>query len=189
MLVGANGGVFAIRRELYEPLPRFAIIDDFLIAMQIRAKGYRVVYDPQASAFEETAGDARQEFQRRQRIGAGAFHALRYTWRMLLPSAGSVCFSYWSHKICRWLAPFALFFALVAALLLAAHPFYRFAAIGGITAIAAASYGYSLEVRGRAAGVFAVPYYFLSMNLALMLGFFRFLAGTQTAVWRRTARQ
>jgi len=188
MLVGANGGVFAIRRNLYKPLPRFAIIDDFLIAMQIRSLGYKVVYDPQAIAYEETAGDARQEFQRRQRIGAGAFHALRYTWRMLLPTAGSVAFSYWSHKICRWLAPFALAFALAAALVLSSHPFYRFAAIAGLASIAAASYGYSLEVRGRAAGIFAVPYYFLSMNLALMLGFFRFLAGSQTAVWRRTAR-
>jgi cellulose synthase/poly-beta-1,6-N-acetylglucosamine synthase-like glycosyltransferase len=188
MMVGANGGVFAIRRELFSPLPQFAIIDDFLIAMQIRARGYKVVYDPQAIAWEETAADARQEFQRRQRIGAGAFHALRYTWKMLLPNAGSVFFSYWSHKICRWLAPFALAFALLCALLLSGHPFYRYAAVAGLASIGAASYGYSLEVRGRAAGIFAIPYYFLSMNLALMFGFFRFLAGSQTAVWRRTAR-
>jgi cellulose synthase/poly-beta-1,6-N-acetylglucosamine synthase-like glycosyltransferase len=180
--------VFAIRRELFRPLPQFAIIDDFLIAMQIRAAGYRVVYDPQAVAYEETAADARQEFQRRKRIGAGAFYALRYTWKMLLPGAGTVCFSYWSHKICRWLVPFALAFALLTALLLSGHPFYRYAALGGLAAIAAASYGYSLEVRGRASGIFAIPYYFLSMNLALMLGFFRFVAGSQTAVWRRTAR-
>jgi cellulose synthase/poly-beta-1,6-N-acetylglucosamine synthase-like glycosyltransferase len=188
MLVGANGGVFAIRRELFDPLPRFAIIDDFLIAMQIRSRGYKVVYDPQAIAYEETAGDARQEFQRRKRIGAGAYHALRYTWKMLLPSAGSVCLSYWSHKICRWLVPFALVFGLLSALFLSGHTFYRYAALVGLAAIAAASYGYSLEVRGRAAGIFSIPYYFLSMNLALMLGFFRFVAGSQTAVWRRTAR-
>jgi len=188
MMVGANGGVFAIRRELFDPLPRFAIIDDFLIAMRIRARGYKVVYDPQAIAYEETAADARQEFQRRKRIGAGAFHALRYTWRMLLPSAGTVCFSYWSHKVCRWLVPFAIAFGLLSALLLSSYPFYRYAALVGLAAIAAASYGYSLEVRGRAAGIFAIPYYFLSMNLALMLGFFRFVAGSQTAVWRRTAR-
>jgi cellulose synthase/poly-beta-1,6-N-acetylglucosamine synthase-like glycosyltransferase len=189
MMVGANGGVFAIRRDLFQPLPQFAIIDDFLIAMQIRSRGYRVLYDPQAVAYEETAADARQEFQRRQRIGAGAFHALRYTWKMLLPGAGSVFFSYWSHKICRWMAPFALLFALISAILLSGQPFYRLAALAGLAAIAAASYGYSLEMRGRTAGIFAIPYYFLSMNLALMLGFFRFVAGTQTAIWRRTARQ
>lgn len=188
MMVGANGGVFAARRELFEPLPQFAIIDDFLIAMQIRSRGFRVLYDPQAVAYEETAADARQEFQRRQRIGAGAFHALRYTWRMLLPGAGSVFFSYWSHKICRWMAPFALVLGLLSAILLSGELFYRYAALLGLAAIAAASYGYSLEVRGRAAGIFAIPYYFLSMNLALMLGFFRFVSGSQTSIWRRTAR-
>jgi cellulose synthase/poly-beta-1,6-N-acetylglucosamine synthase-like glycosyltransferase len=189
MMVGANGGVFAIRRDLFEPLPRFAIIDDFLIAMQIRSRGYKVVYDPQAVAYEETGADARLEFQRRIRIGAGAYHAMRYTWRMLLPTAGSVCFSYWSHKVMRWVAPFALAIALLSAILLSAHPFYLVCAAVGLSAALAAWYGYREEVHGRRiAGVFAIPYYFLSMNLALMLGFFRFVSGAQTSIWRRTAR-
>ena len=189
MLVGANGGIFAIRRELFDSLPRFAIIDDFLIAMQIRARGFWVIYDPEAVATEETGADARQEFQRRLRIGAGAYHALRYTWRMLLPSAGSVCFSYWSHKVFRWLAPFALAGAALAAVALSATWFYAVCALAAAASIAAALYGYLQEVRGHRIGwVFAVSYYFLSMNLALMFGLFRFLAGTQTSVWRRTAR-
>jgi cellulose synthase/poly-beta-1,6-N-acetylglucosamine synthase-like glycosyltransferase len=190
MLVGANGGVFAIRRELFAALPDFAIIDDFLIAMQIRSRGYKVVYDTEAIAFEETSSDARQEFQRRLRIGAGAYHALRYTWRMLLPGAGSVCFSYWSHKVFRWLAPFALAGAFIAALPLVSHPFFLLCEIGALISVAAAWYAYSQELRGRAVGgLFTTPYYFLSMNLALMFGLFRFLGRSQTAVWRRTARQ
>jgi cellulose synthase/poly-beta-1,6-N-acetylglucosamine synthase-like glycosyltransferase len=189
MMVGANGGVFAIRRDLFTPLPKFAIIDDFLISMQIRGRGYKVVYDPQAVAFEETGADARQEFQRRIRIGAGAYHALRYTWPMLLPSAGSVFFSYWSHKVLRWIAPFALAGCLISAVLLAARPFYLVCALAGLCAVAAAWYGYRKELSGqRIGGLFAIPYYFLSMNLALMLGFFRFLSGSQTSIWRRTAR-
>lgn len=189
MMVGANGGVFAIRRELFEPLPRFAIIDDFLVAMQIRSRGYQVRYDPQAVAYEETSADARQEFQRRLRIGAGAWHALGYTWRMLLPGAGLVSFSYWSHKVFRWLAPFALLGALVSALLLASNPFYLLCAVTGLGLIGAALYGHVREMHGHSLrGIVALPYYFLSMNLALMLGLFRFLSGSQTSIWRRTAR-
>src|SRR6185437_14630676 len=131
---------FAIRRELFTALPDFAIIDDFLIAMQIRSRGYKVVYDTEAIALEETSSDARQEFQRRLRIGAGAYHALRYTWRMLLPSAGSVCFSYWSHKVFRWLAPFALAGAFIAALPLVSHPFFLLCEIGALISAAAAWY-------------------------------------------------
>jgi cellulose synthase/poly-beta-1,6-N-acetylglucosamine synthase-like glycosyltransferase len=189
MLVGANGGVYAIRRELFDALPQFAIIDDFLIAMQIRGRGYRVVYAPDAVAYEETGADARQEFERRIRIGAGAFHALRYTSKMLLPGAGSVAFSYWSHKVLRWLAPFAMAITFVSALALARQSFYFIYASACIAAMIAAWFSYSQEVRGfRVSTIFAVPYYFLAMNLALMLGFFRFVSGSQTAAWRRTAR-
>jgi cellulose synthase/poly-beta-1,6-N-acetylglucosamine synthase-like glycosyltransferase len=189
MMVGANGGVFAIRRDLFEPLPKFAIIDDFLIAMQIRGRGYKVIYDPQAVAYEETGADARLEFQRRIRIGAGAYHAMRYTWPMLLPTAGSVCFSYWSHKVLRWVAPFALALALICAIALSFRPFYLVCALVGLAAAGLAWYGHREEIGGRKiGGLFAIPYYFLSMNLALMFGFFRFVSGAQTSIWRRTAR-
>jgi cellulose synthase/poly-beta-1,6-N-acetylglucosamine synthase-like glycosyltransferase len=193
MLVGANGGVYAIRRELFAPLPQYAIIDDFLIAMQIRGRGYKVLYAPQAIAYEETGADARQEFERRIRIGAGAFHALRYTWKMLLPRAGPIAFSYWSHKVLRWLAPFALAISFVAAIFLALdpshEPLYFAYALAFVAALTAAWFSYWQELRGaRVRSIFAVPYYFLAMNLALMLGFFRFVSGSQTAIWRRTAR-
>lgn len=190
MMVGANGGVFAIRRDLFDPLPQFAIIDDFLIAMRIRGMGYKVVYDPQAVAYEETGSDARQEFQRRVRIGAGAYHALGYTWKMLLPGAGSVFFSYWSHKVLRWVAPFCIALAMLSSLTLAAHPFFLACALVGLASVAAAWLGYRQELRGRRiSAALAIPYYFLSMNLALMMGFFRFVSGSQTSIWRRTARQ
>ena len=189
MMVGANGGVYAIRRELFSPLPQFAIIDDFLISMHIRRQGYRVVYAPDAVAYEETASNARQEFERRIRIGAGAFHALRYTHRMLLPSAGLVAFSYWSHKVLRWLAPFTLVASFICALVLATQPFYLIYAMASLALALAAAFSYWQELRGgHARNIFAIPYYFLAMNLALMLGFFRFISGSQGTAWRRTAR-
>src|SRR5258708_2766955 len=108
MLVGGNGAVLGIRRSLFAPIPPNGIIDDFLVAMHVVASGHHLVYDPEAVAWEEVAPNVRQEFRRRVRIGAGNFHALRYTWRMLIPVAGSIAFSYWSHKVSRWLVPVAL---------------------------------------------------------------------------------
>ncbi len=102
MLVGANGALFAIRRSLFEAIPADGIVEDFLIALNVRAAGYRIVYDPEAIAWEEVAPNARQEFRRRVRIGAGNFYALRHTWRLLNPMAGAVALALWSHKVCRW---------------------------------------------------------------------------------------
>jgi len=191
LLLGANGAVYALRRSLYTALPKQAIVDDFLVAMQIRNRGFRVIYDPEAVASEEAPHEVRTEFRRRVRIGAGNFHALRYTLRLLTPLAGPICFSYWSHKVLRWLVPFALPVAFVAASALSFQNgwFYGLCAAGGLLLAALAAVGYRLEVRNIHYIPFSVPYYFVSMNLALFLGFLRFVNGAQTAVWQRTARE
>lgn len=189
MLLGANGGVFAIRRNLFSPLPKHAIIDDFLIGMNIVEQGYRCIYDREAYAIEEAAPTVQHEFHRRTRIGAGSFHALRYTWRLLMPTAGRIAFAYWSHKVFRWLVPFALCIAFLSALALLPNPFYAACALGGVGMAVLGMIGYRMESRQSSRALFSVPYYFLSMNLALFLGFIRFVMGAQSTVWRRTARE
>ncbi len=187
MLVGANGGLFAIRRELFQPLPPHAITDDFLIAMKIRGAGMRVLYDPEAVACE-AASDMKQEFRRRIRIGAGNFYALQYTWRMLNPAAGLIALAYWSHKVLRWFVPFALGISLLAAGTLAFKPFYA-ACLCATTALACLiAWEHRLLRIGRSSRLLSIPYYFASMNLALMLGLVRCMRGTQTLVWNPTPR-
>jgi cellulose synthase/poly-beta-1,6-N-acetylglucosamine synthase-like glycosyltransferase len=194
MVLGANGALFAIRRELFEPVPQFGVIDDFLIAMRVRTKGYRIVYDPEAIGEEELAPDVRHEFKRRVRIGAGNFYALRYTSELLRPSAGRVALSYWSHKIFRWMAPIAMATAVISAAILAREPFYAGCALAGTAFGILAWIGYRLELRkerraifGRA--LFSFPYYFLSMHLALLFGLVKCVMGTQTVIWNPTARE
>jgi cellulose synthase/poly-beta-1,6-N-acetylglucosamine synthase-like glycosyltransferase len=188
MLVGANGGVFAIRRELFTPLPPDGIIDDFLVAMRIRATNHRVVYDPEAVATEEVAEGVSHEFKRRVRIGAGNLHALKYTWELLNPARGWIAFSYWSHKVFRWLVPIALCVAEVSALLLASDPRYGALAALGVVFVGLALVGYRFDLRGRYWAPVSLPYYFISMNLALLIGFLRYLQRSQTTVWSPTSR-
>ena len=187
MLVGANGAIFAIRSELYRPLPPRTINDDFLIAMRIRSEGNRVVYDPEATAYEETV-PIRQEFNRRVRIGSGDLRALRQTWRMLLPTAGAIALSYWSHKICRWLVPFALVAAGISAIALYRDWFYLACALSGILLASAGAAGYILESRLRPARFLHVPCHFFATNLGLMVGFLKDLLGNRTSVWVPTQR-
>ena len=72
------------------------------------------------------------------RIGAGNFHALRHTWRLLNPTAGAVALAFWSHKVCRWLVPLALAAAQIAAAMLASEPLYGVAAaMGGLLVLLA----------------------------------------------------
>jgi cellulose synthase/poly-beta-1,6-N-acetylglucosamine synthase-like glycosyltransferase len=188
MLVGANGALFAIRRSLFVKIPPDGIVEDLLIAVNVHAAGYRSIYDPEAIAWEETAPSPQQEFRRRVRIGAGNFQALRHTWRLLDPTAGAVSLAFWSHKVCRWLVPLALGTALISAACLAADPVYGAAvALSGLL-LGLALVGRRLALQARYWAPASVPYDFLSMNFALLLGLVSFLRGTQTIVWTPTAR-
>ena len=183
--LGANGGIYAIRRTMWPGLPNNAFADDFVIGMRVRENGSRVIYDPDAVAVEDMPEKVSAEFARRVRIGAGGYQSLVLCWRSLLPWRGMYTWAFWSHKVLRWLGPFFMVGALVANVLMPSGAwrsailavqllFYALAAIG------ATSLGRST--------VFTVPQYFLAMNYALLMGFFRFLTGRQRAAWQRTTR-
>src|SRR5260370_6421787 len=116
-VVGANGGLYAIRRRLFSALPSDTIVDDFCIALRGLDERFPVVYDPQAIAIEETTGDYRLEFKPRARIGAGNFQSLRMVPSLLSPTAGFRGFALWSHKVLRWLAPPLIALAFLANLM------------------------------------------------------------------------
>jgi cellulose synthase/poly-beta-1,6-N-acetylglucosamine synthase-like glycosyltransferase len=187
-VVGANGGLYAMRRALFTPLPPSTIVDDFVIALRLLDQGYRVLYEPMALASEETTEDYVREFGRRARIAAGNFQSLGLVPGLLSPFRGFPAFAFWSHKILRWCAPALMLVALAANLALLEQPFYRVtmalqAGFYGLAALGSMAVGPSV-VR-RAAGV---AYYFVTMNLAIAVGFWRFLRNSQGAAWERTAR-
>src|SRR5581483_4437278 len=116
------------------------------------------------------------------RIGTGNFRALRYTWRLLSPTAGWIALSFWSHKILRWLVPFALIGVMVSSVALARDPFFMATALAGATFCALAGAGFLLEGRAGNSLLLKVPYYSLSMNLALALGLVSCLSGRRMTI-------
>lgn len=185
-LMGANGGLYLLRREAWRSLPPDTIVDDFLATMRVLLEGKQLVYEAGAWAQEETAGDLKGEFRRRVRIAAGNFQSLR-TLAPLLWRRSFATFAFWSHKLLRWLAPLLLVAAFVANLALARHPVY-----GALFGLQVSFYLAALAGRARLPASVArwtsLPRYFVEMNLALLLGLLRHLRGSQAAVWQRTAR-
>ena len=188
-LLGANGAVYALRRDQYVPIPAETIIDDFLIPllMKLRTRG-KIIYDREASATEETPPHVADEFRRRARIGAGGFQSLQRLWPLLLPSAGWTCLAFVSHKFLRWLVPLFLVVALVANTLLIAELGYRLLLGLQLAFYATALYGSVVPGQGLAARLVRLSTLFTSMNAALAVGFWRWLTGSQGGTWLRTAR-
>lgn len=187
-VLGANGGVYAVRRDLFRPLDNW-IVEDFQLPMEIRFAGYRVVYDPEAIGTEEAAPSLAAEYRRKVRIGAGACQTLLRNPGFLNPFAGMPAYAYFSHKVLRWLGPLFMLSALAASVLLAAEPFYAAALALQLAFYAVAWLGYVRLRRGKTGGLAATVFYFCSMNLALLHGMIRFLTGRQQALWNTTPRR
>jgi len=188
-LLGANGAVYAIRQANYFLIPGDTIIDDFVIPLQMKLRtGGRIVYDAAAEATEETPPRVADEFRRRARIGAGGFQSLARLWPLALPSAGWTALAFVSHKLLRWFAPLFLVLALAANLLLLHRPEFRLLFALQASFYAAAAVGALLPGNSTAIRGLRLATLFTSMNAALALGFWRWLAGLQRGTWQRTAR-
>jgi cellulose synthase/poly-beta-1,6-N-acetylglucosamine synthase-like glycosyltransferase len=186
-VVGANGGLYAVRRSLFAPLPPGTVVDDFIIPMRVLERGYRVEFEPAAVGWEETAGSAGREFKRRARIAAGNFRALGALRGALSPLRGRCAFAFWSHKILRWVTPGLLATCLVASAVLARRsPVYGAAFLAQVTFYGLALLGSAAPGPLRRLG--SLSRYFVEMNAALAVGFWRFVRGTQQVAWERTAR-
>ena len=188
-VLGANGAIYAIRRAWFRPLPPGTIVDDFLIPMLVRLnRGGSVIFRPSAQAWETIPETVQDEFRRRVRIGAGDAHALRHTWRLLLPGYGMLAVSYWSHKVLRWMGPGLLIGAMASNLWLADRPWARALLLTQISAYAlglCAPLLRSVPALGRLA---MASWYFMVLNAALLLGAIKYLAGRSAPVWQRTSR-
>ncbi len=187
-ILGANGAIYAIRKKLYQPIPSQTIVDDFVIGMRIHQSGFRLLYEKQAIAREETAPTISDELQRRIRIGAGAFQSLTWLWKLLLPRYPLVSWAFWSHKVLRWFCPAFMVIAIVSNYLLAATPLYQLLlALQGIFYAIAALGSVSL-LPGKIGKIAQAAWMFVNMNFGLALGFNRWLFKTQKGTWKRTER-
>ncbi len=186
-VISANGSIFAVRRELLEPLPtRAAINDDFILTLQVIQRGKRVVYEPEATAVESTSPDMESEFQRKIRISSLNFNAFPQLLPLLLPRYGFAALALFSHKLLRWLVPFLAVGLLLSNLfLLDQSGIYPTLLAGQGLVYLGALLGFLGDLLLDDAGPL-IPFYYLGMvNTALVIGFWRSLTGTQTSAWQQ----
>ena len=199
-LHSANGGVYAIRRELFRPEPNL-IVEDFQIPLDLRFRGHWIVYDPDATGVEEIAPTFGSQFERRVRLGAGNFQTLFGHPEYLNPFRGRVAFAYWSHRVLRWITPILMItaFASTAGLVIAAafaatadplrSKFYLVLFVSQCVFYALAMAGFWLKKGGKSAGLCRIPLYFCTMNSAMLFGMFRYLGRRQSTAWAATPRK
>jgi len=186
--VGVTGPIYAIRRDLFEPIPSDTIIDDVLIPMRIVRRGYRVVIDADARAFDSAFCEPGQEFTRKVRTLAGNFQLFaREPW-LFNPFRNRLWWQTMSHKALRLaIAPLQVLAAVCNVLLLSGSPVYRLAMIGQIAFYGCAVAGCILPRRWKKPVVVALPFFFCLLSWATVLGFLRSITGRQPVTWQKAA--
>lgn len=148
-VVGVTGALYAMRRELFRPLPPGTVLDDVLVPMQVAAIGQRVVYEPAAVAWDSSSQQPQEEQRRKIRTLAGNYQLVQLAPWLLLPWRNPLWFRFVSHKLLRLLAPWLLLaLAISAALLATHHTLFAATALGLLAALAAVVAGRLLPALG-----------------------------------------
>jgi glycosyltransferase involved in cell wall biosynthesis len=116
-VMGASGGLFSVRRELYPDFPD-TVQDDFTVSMSVIFRGKRLIKAPDVVAYEKTVSRREEELTRKVRIGARAFHTHSFLRPQIASMSARDRMKYLSRKMLRWFG--GVFLALGALFALAA---------------------------------------------------------------------
>ncbi len=189
VMMGPFGGCFAIRKKLFEPVPRNFLVDDFFLNMKVLESGYKAVNNPAARVYEDVSNDLSIEFRRKIRIATGNFQNLKRFKKLLSPVQPALAFCFLSHKVLRWVGPVFLLLALPALIFLSlTSVFYLVLLLGYIGVLLIPVLDYLLKKLNLHFKIFRFITHFLGMNLALIIGMVRYLKGVKTNVWQPTKR-
>jgi cellulose synthase/poly-beta-1,6-N-acetylglucosamine synthase-like glycosyltransferase len=185
----ADGLVYALRKSLYMPIHDHAQADDIAISTRVVLQGYRLLFEPRATAYENAVVVAHEEFRRKTRITNHSVHALLKLGPAALLTSGFYSVELLSHKLIRHFIPYFLIPLFVASAMLARSGwFYTLAFLGQLAIYTLAILGALLRDRpiGRSR-LFTVPYYFCFVNAAAFVGILGLLRGRKTSAWSTRA--
>ena len=189
-IVGASGCLYAIRRELHMPEMPEGLSRDFGATLVAREQGFRAVSVPRAVCYVPRSTSLRREYHRKVRTMARGLRTLWHKRALLNPARhGRFAWMLWSHKLCRWLAPWSII--LAAAALAALAPMHWWAGavlvLGGV-AVFVTAIGWMWPEGRSLPRPIALPSYAVGSNIAGLHAWFRALGNQGTALWEPTRR-
>lgn len=183
-IVGLSGSFFAARREVCRrwPTDRQSDFNTLLNAVEM---GLRGVSDAQSVGYYHNISDDGWEFHRKVRTVVRGLSVLRANARLLNPLRyGLFAWQLASHKLCRWLVPFAMIAAWIAnAALVSQSPVYL-----ALFVVQLGFYAAALGGVWSGAGVLRIPAFFLIVNIGILTAWFRYARGERITSWHPSKR-
>ncbi len=189
-IIGASGCLYAIRRELHTRFMPEALSRDFAAALVARECGLRAVSVPRSLCFVARSASPRQEYRRKVRTVTRGLTTLSYKHALLNPARyGVFAWMLWSHKLCRWITPWAALLLLGSLAALAPAAAWARVALGAAAVLGGlAGLGWLCPEAKRMPRLIALPVYLVAGNLAVLHAWVRALRGELAPVWEPTRR-
>lgn len=186
LIMGAEGGCYAIRNKYFRQVPINFIVDDFFITLSVLKMGQQAIFNPNAICTEDVTGEITGEYKRKVRISSGNFQNLFY-FKSILPRIWTpISFTFWSHKVLRWFTPFLLLICLISsAFMIQFSSFFIYVFCLQVFGIFSPLINYFFSFRNSS---FRFISHFYLMNFALLEGFVKFCKGIKTSVWQPIQR-
>lgn len=182
--VGADGAIFAMRRSLYREL-RSEDINDLVLPLSVIDQGYRCVLAEDAYCSEHAGETLDNEFRRQSRITNRTLRALTRRVHLLNPLRFPVfSFLLLSHKILRFLVPLLLPLSALAAVYIAGTGWARLAVAAAAISVAAVLFRGPLSRLALSIRPMRLLHVFITMNLAMLHGWWKFVRGDMEATWQ-----
>jgi cellulose synthase/poly-beta-1,6-N-acetylglucosamine synthase-like glycosyltransferase len=183
--LAATGAIYAIRRSLIESIPD-GVSDDLFTSTGVIVRSNRLVFAPEAIAYEPVAATSQVEFGRKVRVIMRSWKAFMFRSELFNPFRyGYYAIQLFSHKILRYLVVFPLLILFLVSLFLWKAGFiYQLATIAQAVFYACAALGCLLKgTRLGRKRIFTIPFYFCMVNLASLVAIINVLRGHQVKHW------
>jgi cellulose synthase/poly-beta-1,6-N-acetylglucosamine synthase-like glycosyltransferase len=185
--ISATGALYAVRRELVGEVPE-GVTDDFATSTGVIAAGARLVFAPDAVAWEPVAASGEVEFGRKVRVMTRGLRGVLVRRELLdVRRHGFYAVQLVSHKVLRRLmvVPLAVL-AVASPALWRRGRLYRLATVGQVLFYGAGAAGLLAGSSGRRRGrgrLLAIPAFFCLVNAASVKACWNLVTGRRIDRW------
>lgn len=187
-LVGLSGSFFAARRVVCQDFSE-EMASDFRTVLNCVKMGFRGISDPLAIGYYQDVSVEKQEFNRKIRTVVRGLTVFFYHLEFLnFLRYGLFSYQYVCHKLLRWLVPFFLCIAFITNLFLAARSIiFLLLFLGQLSFYGLAIWQWKNGIPSSRT-VIKMPLYFLTVNVSILVAWWRYLQGKRVIMWTPSER-
>ena len=187
-LVGLSGSFFAARRSVCQGWAP-DLQSDFNTLLNSVRSGLRGVADPESVGFYKNLSDQKKEYERKVRTIVRGISVFMRSLSLLNPLRYHLfAWQLFSHKLCRWLVPFAMIAALVTNAVLASSSLFFQGTLVAQVVFYSVALAYLATKRLPSFGMLRIPSFFVMVNLSILDAWIRYFRGERIVSWSPSKR-